>query len=251
MQLRGKVAIVTGAAYGIGFATAKRFVDEGATVVLADIKNLDDAVDRLGDGPGKVSVAHLDVTSDESAQNVVTQTVERHGTVHILVNNAAISAELRPGPFEEQSAETWNRVFDVNVIGPFRMCRAASPYMRAQKWGRIVNVSSGTAFKGSPGMLHYVASKGAVISMTRALANEFGADNVLVNAVSPGLTMTESIREASANLAAFGPAAIATRAIKRDAEPVDVAKAIFFFVSSDADFITGQILAADGGSVYH
>ena len=251
MQLKNKVAIVTGAAYGIGFATAKRFVDEGATVVLADIKNLDEAASKLSGGPGSATAAHLDVTSDASVNELVERTVARYGSVHILVNNAAISAELRPGRFEEQSAGTWNRVFEVNVVGPFRTCRAVSRHMRAQKWGRIVNVTSGTAFKGSPGMLHYVASKGAVISMTRALANEFGSDNVLVNAVSPGLTMTESIRQAGENLAVFGPTAIATRAIKREAEPIDVAKAIYFLVSSDADFVTGQILAADGGSVYH
>lgn len=248
MELQGKVAIITGAAYGIGFAVAQRFVDEGATVVVADIKGGDAAAAKL---QGRAVAIEVDVTSDDSVAALVAETVARFGTVHVLVNNAAISAELHPGPFEEQDAETWKRIYDVNVIGAFRMCRAVSPQMRAQRWGRIVNIASGTAFKGSPGMLHYIASKGAIISMTRSLATEMGMDNVLVNAVSPGLTMTESVRAASHVTDSFGPTAIATRAIKRDAEATDVANAIFFFASKDSGFVTGQTMTADGGSVFH
>jgi NAD(P)-dependent dehydrogenase (short-subunit alcohol dehydrogenase family) len=123
--------------------------------------------------------------------------------------------------------------------------------MRKQKWGRIINITSGMAFKGSPGLLHYVASKGAIISMTRSLASEFGKDNVLVNAVSPGFTMTESVRAAAHLNEPFAAHAVANRVIKREAIAVDVANAIYFFASTDAAFITGQTLTADGGSVFH
>lgn len=137
------------------------------------------------------------------------------------------------------------------MIGVWRMCRAVAPHMRRRKWGRIINIASGTAFKGAPGMLHYIASKGAIISMTRSLATEFGNDNVLVNAVSPGFTMTESVRAAEHITGYFGPQAIAGRVIKREAVATDVANAIYFFASGDSGFITGQTLTADGGSVFH
>lgn len=249
-RLKGRTAIVTGAAYGIGFAAAKRFAAEGANVVISDIKGHEEAAALLSRDHPHVLALHADVTSDASVEALVAATVERFGTVDILVNNAAISAELTPTPFAEQSVEDWRRIYEVNVIGVFRMCRAVSPLMQAQRWGRIINIASGTAFKGAPGMLHYVASKGAVMSMTRALANELGSDNVLVNAVSPGFTLTESVL-GSAVHEVFSPQAINTRAIKRDALAVDVANAIFFFASDDGGFVTGQTLTADGGSVFH
>jgi NAD(P)-dependent dehydrogenase (short-subunit alcohol dehydrogenase family) len=251
MQLKDKVAIVTGAAYGIGFAAAERFYREGATVVLSDIKGHEEAAAKLTGGPGEAVAIRADVTSDESVNALVSETARRFGTVHILVNNAAMSADLHPGRFEEQSSELWKRVYDVNVIGPFRASRAVSPYMRAQKWGRIINLSSGTAFKGTAGMLHYIASKGAIISMTRSLATEFGADHVTVNAVSPGFTLTESVNSSSHILTEFAPKAVATRAIKRDGRAVDVANVIFFLASEDGGWMSGQTLAADGGSVFH
>ena len=251
MNLQGKVALVTGAAYGIGFATAERFAQEGATIVLADIKGHEAAADRLT-GLGYRAVAKtIDVTSDTSVEQGVAQIIAEFGAVDILVNNAAIWSEMHPGPFEQQASEDWARIYDVNVIGVFRMCRAVSPHMRARKWGRIINVTSGTAFKGSPGMLHYIASKGAIISMTRSLATEFGPDNVLVNAVSPGFTMTESVKAADHLTSAFGAAALTTRALKREAVAADVAGAIYFLASADSGFVTGQIIAADGGSVFH
>jgi NAD(P)-dependent dehydrogenase (short-subunit alcohol dehydrogenase family) len=251
MNLTGKVAIVTGAAYGIGFAAAERFAREGALVVLSDIKGHESAVERLQGLPGKAVAFEADVTSDDSVAALVAHTRATFGSIDILVNNAAISAELKPAPFEEASVEDWRRIYEVNVIGVFRTCRAVSAHMRAQKWGRIINIASGTAFKGSQGMLHYIASKGAIISMTRSLASEFGKDNVLVNAVSPGFTMTESVVAAPYLQDTFTTQAIATRAIKREAVAVDVANAIYFFASADSAFITGQTLTADGGSVFH
>lgn len=250
-RLEGRTAIVTGAAYGIGFAAVERFLREGANVVLTDIKGHEEAAARLADHGPQVMALALDVRDEESVTESVAKTVERYGSVDILVNNAAISAELHPGPFEQQSVEDWRRIYEVNVIGVFRMCREVSPHMRRAKWGRIINIASGTAFKGAPGMLHYIASKGAILSMTRALATEFGPDNVLVNAVSPGLTMTESVAKAGHVTGYFEESVMAARIIKRPAVATDVANAIFYFASDDAAFVTGQTITADGGSVFH
>ena len=249
-QLDGKCAIVTGAAYGIGFAAAKRFAEAGASVVIADIKGHEAAAEQLQAQGATVLALRTDVTDDESVDNLVNAVIARFGRIDILVNNAAISADLKPGPFERASVADWLRIYDVNVVGVFRMCRAVSPYMRAARSGRIINITSGTAFKGVPGLLHYVASKGAIISMTRSLANEFGADGVLVNAVSPGMTLTESV-ESSPDILKMFDAAISTRAVKRHAVADDVASVIFFLAGPDSGFVTGQVIAADGGSVFH
>lgn len=249
-RLGGRTAIVTGAAYGIGYVAAERFAAEGANVVLADVKGHEGAAGRLAQSFPSVMPLKIDVRSDESVAAGVAAATERCGSVDIVVNNAALSAELEVGPFEMQSPEDWRRIYEVNVIGVFRMCREVSPHMRKAKWGRIINIASGTAFKGAPGLMHYIASKGAILSMTRSLATEFGPDNVLVNAVSPGLTMTESVI-AAGNIDALGPIGLRSRILKRDATAKDVANAIYYFASPDADFVTGQTITADGGSVFH
>lgn len=249
--MSGQTAIVTGAAYGIGFAAARRFAQEGAAVVIADIKGYEEAAAALASEGHDVVGIHADVTSDESVDSLVQTVMGRYGGIDVLVNNAAISAELRPAPFEKSDVEQWRRIFDVNVFGVFRLCRAISPHMRAAKSGCIINVASGTAFKGAAGMLHYIASKGAIITMTRSLANELGTDNIRVNAVSPGFTITESVQSAPDLQAAYSAAAIPTRFLKRDALAPDVANVIYFLASDDAAFVTGQVIAADGGSVMH
>lgn len=249
--LEGQCAIVTGASYGIGFAAARRFAEEGASVIIADVRGHEEAAERLRASGADAVAVMTDVTNDKSVNALVTSTVDRFGKVDILVNNAAISAELVPGPFEDSTAGEWHRIYDVNVVGVFRTCRAVSPHMRAAKGGRIINITSGTAFKGMPGMLHYVASKGAIISMTRSLAAEFAPDGILVNAVAPGFTITESVAASSHIKAAFLEGAIKTRLIKREALADDVARVIYFLASADAGFVTGQTIAADGGSVFH
>jgi NAD(P)-dependent dehydrogenase (short-subunit alcohol dehydrogenase family) len=250
MKLKRQTAIVTGAATGIGFATAKRLAEEGACVIIADIKGHEAAAERLRGFGLDAIAATADVSRDDSVAELVRHVMEHRGRIDIVVNNAAMASVLKPGPFEQKSAEDWLRVYDVNVVGIFRMCRAVSPHMRAAGAGRIINLSSGTAFKGTPGLMQYVASKGAIISMTRALASEFASDNILVNAVAPGFTLSESAA-ASPELRPYSDAAIATRLIKRDAFPIDIASVIFFLASPDAGFITGQVIAVDGGSVFH
>lgn len=250
MTLVGKIALVTGGSRGIGFATAERLAREGAVTIISDLRGHEEGAKKLQNLGYQAYAITGDVASDESVAALVDEIVDRFGGIHILVNNAAVASELKPAPFELQDSDLWKRVYDVNVIGTFRACRAVSPHMRAQKWGRIVTVSSSTAFEGPHGMMHYVASKGAVIAMTRSLATELGTDNIVCNAIIPGFTMTEGAREALEIIKAFADFAIASRAIKREELSVDVANAIYFLASSDCAFVTGQTLVVDGGTVY-
>jgi len=250
MKLDGQCAIVTGSAGGIGFAAAKRLAEEGTTVVIADITGAETAAAELNGMGLKAIAMEVDVASDNSVDQLVKSIMDQQGRIDILVNNAALASRLKPGPFEEKTSEDWLTVYDVNVVGIFRMCRAVSPHMRAAGSGRIINLSSGTAFKGTPGLMQYIATKGAIVSMTRALAAEFGKDNVLVNAVAPGLTLSEHIATRP-EMQPYVDAAIATRLIKRNGYPEDIADVIYFLASAESRFITGQILAVDGGSVFH
>jgi len=251
MKFEGKVAIVTGAQTGIGRAIAERLAADGASVVLADIQDAE-AVARDLRGSGARAVAlEVDVADERSVQEMVDRTVGEFGKVDILVNNAAIASALRLRPFEQIAVAEWRRMQDVNAMGPFLCARSVAPHMRKQRSGRIVNITSGTAFKGAPLMLDYVASKGAVMTMTRSLARELGRDFITVNAVSPGYTLSEGNLGNKDLDAIYRQAAIASRALPRDAWPADIVGAVAFLASDDAAFISGQILAVDGGSVYH
>jgi len=251
MKLTGKTAIITGAGTGLGLAFARRLAADGANVVVADIKGAHEAADSLAKEGHQAIGLRADVTSEDSVGGMVDATIQRFGSVDILVNNAAISSTLKLTKFEELTVPQWQQMLNVNTIGVFICCRAVSPHMRAKRHGRIINVTSGTAFKGAPLMLHYVASKGAIISMTRSLSRELGQDRVTVNAIAPGYTLSEGMLENSEFLAAAREAAITTRALPRDAYPEDLVGAVSFLASDDAAFITGQILAVDGGSVNH
>jgi NAD(P)-dependent dehydrogenase (short-subunit alcohol dehydrogenase family) len=251
MRLKDRVAIVTGGATGIGLAIARRLAEEGAAVVIADIKGAAQAAAGLSEANRQVVPIETDVASEDGVTRLVSGTIDRLGRIDILVNNAAVSASLALTPFEKLTVAEWRHVLDVNTIGTFLCCRAVAPHMRARKSGRIVNIASGTAFKGAPFLLHYVASKGAVISMTRSLARELGSDNVTVNAVSPGYTLSEGNLDNPDFLAAHRQAAIAGRVLQRDAYPDDLVGAVAFLTSDDAAFMSGQILAVDGGSVMH
>jgi NAD(P)-dependent dehydrogenase (short-subunit alcohol dehydrogenase family) len=251
MRLKDRVAIVTGGSTGIGLAIARRLAEEGAAVVIADIKGAAEAAAGLSGSNRQAVAIETDVSSEDSVGRLVADTIGRLGRIDILVNNAAVSATLTLTPFEKLSVAEWRHVLDVNTIGTFLCCRAVAPHMRARKSGRIVNIASGTAFKGAPFLLHYVASKGAVVSMTRSLARELGSDNVTVNAVSPGYTLSEGNLENSDFLAAHRQAAIAGRVLQRDAYPEDLVGAVAFLASDDAAFMSGQIVAVDGGSVFH
>ena len=250
-DMKGRTAIVTGAATGIGLAIAKRLAADGATVVLADIRDAESAARALRDDGLGASAVRADVTDPQAVDAMVRTTLESFGRIDVLINNAAISGSLRQTPLEDITLNDWRQILDVNTTGVFLCCQAVVRQMKSQGSGCIVNFASGTAFKGTPFILHYVASKGAIISMTRALARELGENNITVNAVAPGYTLTETQLENAEFQASQRAIAIAGRALKRDAYASDIVGAIAFLASDDARFITGQILAVDGGSVYH
>jgi NAD(P)-dependent dehydrogenase (short-subunit alcohol dehydrogenase family) len=249
MRLSGKVAVITGGAAGIGFAYARRFLAEGARVVVADVADPLPAAEKL-DATGRALGVRTDVSDTASVRAMVDAAVGRFGRIDVLVNNAAVFATLKPQPFDEIPEAEWDRVMAVNVKGIWNCARAVVPVMRVQGGGRIVNVASAIVAKGTALLLHYVTSKGAVVAMTRALARELGPDGITVNAVAPGLILSDSV-QANPDITAFQQAAImGARSLKRDAFPDDVEGTVVFLASDDSAFMSGQTLIVDGGSVF-
>ncbi|WP_043837568.1 SDR family NAD(P)-dependent oxidoreductase [Muricoccus aerilatus] len=249
--LQGRVALVTGGAAGIGFALASGLGRRGAAVVIADLQGAEDAAARLRAEGLQAQGIGGDVTSEEAVSAMVGAAEHDFGGLDILVNNAGIYASLTPKPFDELNLAEWRRVLDVNVIGTFLCCRGVLPAMQRRGGGRIVNISSGVAFKGNPYMAHYVASKGAVVSLTRALATEMGRHAVLVNSVAPGFTLSENVLRNPMLVAGVKEPSLRNRVLGRDMVPDDLVGAVCFFAGPDAAFITGQTLVVDGGAYYH
>ena len=246
-RLDGKVAIVTGGAQGIGRAIAGGLAREGARIVVADLQQAESAADSYADGVGLT----VDVSSEDDTARMVRETVERCGSVDILVNNAGLYASLEMRPFTEIPFEEWNRVMEVNVASMFLTSRAVVPVMREQGGGKIVNISSGTPFRGVPFLLHYVTSKGAIVAFTRALAKELGKDSIHVNCVAPGFTMSDGVKAHPEVVEKLRDASVSTRTIQRDQVPEDVVGAVVFLCSPAADFVTGQTMVIDGGQYFH
>lgn len=245
MSLKGKTALVTGAATGIGAFLAEGLANEGAVVVGADL-----VWKRQQQGDG-VHYIECDVSDPFAVEECVSEIGAKFGPVDILINNAALASELSPGPFEEISPDEWTRVVTVNTLAPFLCSRAVAPAMRERKWGRIINLTSATIFTGLPPMLHYVASKGAVATMTRGLARELGADGITVNAIAPGLTMTRGIQSNDAYSEDFVELALSAQSIPEREQPEDLVGVCLFLVSDGAKMMTGQILTVDGGTAFH
>jgi NAD(P)-dependent dehydrogenase (short-subunit alcohol dehydrogenase family) len=245
--LEGKVAIVTGGAQGIGRAIADALAADGARIVIADLKGAEAAAADFPEGVGLT----VDVASEDDVGRMAAETVQRCGAIDILVNNAGLYASLPMRPFEQIPVQEWRQVMDVNVLSMFLTCRAVVPHMRAQGSGRIVNISSGTPFRGVPFLLHYVTSKGAIVALTRALAKELGADDVLVNCVAPGFTMSDGVHEHPEVIEALQDVSVSARTIKRDQVPADVVGAVAFLCGPGATFITGQTMVIDGGQYFH
>jgi NAD(P)-dependent dehydrogenase (short-subunit alcohol dehydrogenase family) len=248
-DLSGKVALVTGAAQGLGATFSSALAAAGARVVVGDVANTDATCRAIEAAGGQAIGVPLDVTDPSSVDRFVREANRSFGGVHILVNNAALFGNLALQPFTQIPSDEWDRVMAVNVRGTFECMKAVASVMKVQGYGKIINLASGTAIKGSPGLMHYVASKGAVISMTRAAARELGDSGICVNCISPGLTMSESVRNHEGWHGAIAANNIATRAIKREAEPQDLIGALLFLASAASDFMTGQTLSVDGGSV--
>jgi len=200
MRLKDKVAIITGAAQGIGAAIAEGYAKEGAKVVIADIADGEAAVEVVKSSGGEAIYVKTDVTHQQSCDAMARAAVDRFGTIDILVNNAAMYAGIIKKPFTDITTEEWNRVMEVNTTGPFHCTKAVFPYMK-DKGGRIINVASSIIFEGAMGMPHYVASKGAVMAFTRSMARELGGYDINVNSLAPGYTQSEGSKKIEKNRA--------------------------------------------------
>jgi 3-oxoacyl-[acyl-carrier protein] reductase len=244
MRLKDKAALITGGGRGIGARTAFLFAEEGARVGVVDIRDegLKEAVAEAKQKGFELKAFVGDVSKKDQIERVIYEFVQEFGRIDVLVNNAGIAISK---PFLEKGIEDWVKTLEVNLIGVFLCSQAAARYMLKQKSGKIVNISSirGIDHCGREGIMDYSASKGAVINLTKTMAKEL-APYINVNTVAPGHTNTEMTKslpeEIKRNM-------IEGSYLKRLAEPEDIAKAILFLASNDADFITGQILLVDGG----
>jgi NAD(P)-dependent dehydrogenase (short-subunit alcohol dehydrogenase family) len=245
-ELAGRSVIVTGAGGGLGRAFALAFAAAGAGVCAADIDSLAAAqtATDVADAGGIAIAAGGDVSTPDGAASVAAVARERFGGIDVLVNNAAVYAGLRRQSFEEIELEEWDRVMAVNVRGPWLCAQACVPAMRERGGGAIVNIASATVLSGSPLLAHYVASKGALIAMTRVLARELGDDAIRVNAIAPGFTLTDASRGSLENAESYG---VDRGAIKRAIMPGDVVGTALFLASEDSAMMTGQTLVVDGG----
>ena len=247
-RLEGRVAVVTGAAQGLGAAFARALASEGAKVAVADLDSGASVVDEIAAAGGEAIDLPTDVSNEDGCEAMVAHTLEAFGRLDILVNNAAIFTAVERKPFDEIPVAEWDAVMGVNVRGVWLGCKAAVRPMREQNYGKIISICTGRIFKGSPFFLHYDASKAAVLGITRSLAREVGDHNICVNAIAPGSTMSENVLKRT-NWSGGGPEITrATRALKRDETPDDLVGACVFLASSDSDFITGQTMVVDGGS---
>ncbi|MDB5944850.1 MAG: ped [Ramlibacter sp.] len=246
----GKVALVTGGASGIGLVFARRLLQEGCSVVLADLRGAPAAAEKLAREGAAVSGVDADVADEAQVAHMVAAAVQRFGGIDLLINNAGIFTSLSPKPFEQLDVAEWNKVMAVNVLGPFLCARAVVPEMRKRGGGKIVNVASTTALKGTPNLLHYVASKGAVISMTRSMARELGKDKITVNSIAPGFTLSDGVLAGDMR-ERLGGNSVAARSLQRDQTPEDLTGALAFLTGPGSDFVTGQTLIVDGGSAFN
>jgi NAD(P)-dependent dehydrogenase (short-subunit alcohol dehydrogenase family) len=249
-RLDGIAAIVTGAAQGIGATYAQAMAAEGARLSVCDLDPPDAVVAAIRAAGGKAIGRVCDVSDAKAVAALVEATIEAFGGVQVLVNNAALFGKIALKPFTEIDSGEWDRVLAVNTRGPFECVKAVLPAMRRQRYGKIINIASGTVFKGTPMMLHYVASKGAVVAMTRAMARELGEYGICCNALAPGLTLSDTIKGRN-DYGALRTLNIESRSLKREETPDDLVGALIFLASHDSDFMTGQTLLVDGGSAMH
>jgi len=246
-ELTGKTAIITGAAQGIGAQYARGLAAAGAAVSVCDVSDPASIVSEIRASGAKIMGRIVDITDGPAVRAFAEETHAQFGGIDILVNNAALFGTLKRKPLMEIDAQEWDRVMTVNVRGPFECVKAVIPFMRSKGYGKIINIASSTVNSGQPLLLHYVSSKGAVLAMTRSLARELGADGIRVNAVSPGFTLSEAVRNNPVYTSAVTSGIAAMRSIKRDQHPDDLVGAVVFLASPASDFITGQTLIVDGG----
>jgi 3-oxoacyl-[acyl-carrier protein] reductase len=248
--LKDRVVIVTGGAHGIGKAYCLGFAKAGANVVIADIDqaSAERGATAIAKDFGAPALAlHTDVSDEASTKEMAARTLERFGRIDVLINNAAVFSvvPMNRGRIETIDPDEWDRLMAVNLRGLFFCCRAVLPAMRQQKSGKIITIASGTVFAGAPGRIHYVTSKAATIGFTRTLAREVGDDNINVNCLAPGNTLSEE--NPTEQMVKFRESSVGLRALKRIQVPNDVVGAMLFLASPLSDFITGQTINVDGG----
>ena len=246
MSLEGKIALVTGAATGIGAALANGLAAAGAQVIGADIE-----WSAESEAVTAVRRADCDVTDEGNVRRCVEDIEKSQGPIDILVNNAAIASLITPKPFEAISADEWKQMLVVNTMAPFLCCKAVVPRMREKRWGRIINLTSAGIFFGLPNMLHYAASKGAIATMTRTLARDLATAGITVNAIAPGLVMTRRIQQNPAFDDALIAQSVDMQCIPVREQPEDLVGACLYLASDAAHMMTGQILTVDGGTAFN
>ena len=251
LSLQGRTILITGAAQGIGAAIARSVASKGANVSIADLRSPDEVVNELVRLGHRALGTVCDITDATAVGRFIDASLAEFGSIEGLVNNAAMFSALRPTPFTEISSDEFDRVMQVNVRGTFEVLKTAVPVMRTMGYGKIVNIASSTFFKGAAYLLHYVSSKGAVIAMTRALAREVGPDRICVNCVAPGLTMSDGVLQTGNLPRERIEADLITRCLAREQLPEDLTGIVAFLLSAESDFMTGQTVVVDGGSMLH
>ena len=246
--LTDQTIIVTGAATGIGQAFALGAAAQGAHVVVADMHAADETLDLIAQAGGRATYARVDVSDETSVRAMAETALQATGRIDGLVNNAAYFREVKLTPFEELDPAQWDRIFQVNVKGVWLCCKAVMPAMRARGSGSIVNIASVVAVAGQPGYLHYVATKGAVLSMTKGLAKECGKDGVRVNVIAPGFVITDATKNRPIE---WQQSFLKARALSREQKPDDLVGTALYLLSDLAGFVSGQTIVVDGGHIMY
>ena len=246
--LTGRTIIVTGAATGIGAAFALGCAAQGAHVVVADMNPADETMAALAAAGAPATYVQVDVSDEASTRAMAQAALQATGRIDGLVNNAAYFREVRLTPFEEISPERWQRIFDVNVKGIWQTCTAVMPAMRERRTGAIVNIASVVAVAGQPGYLDYVATKGAVLAMTKALAKECGPAGVRVNVIAPGFVLTDATKNRPLE---WQQSFLKARALSREQRPDDLVGTALYLLSDLAGFVSGQTVVVDGGHIMY
>ena len=248
MRLKDKVAIVTGAARGLGAAFALGLAKEGAKVVVGDIQDGNKTVEAIEKAGGEALYVKTDVTKQDQCDALAKAAIDRFGSINILINNAGILVTLKP--FMEVTTEEWMGIMATNTLGPFHCIKAVFPYMK-EKGGKIINISSASIFEGVPGFPHYIASKGAIMALTRGMARELGDYKINVNSIAPGFTHSEGGDEFD-RAKKFPPVPLdeiqlPQRCLKIPTYPEDLVGTALYLASDDSRMVTGQLIIHDGG----
>lgn len=253
-RLKGKVAIVTGSAQGIGAAYALGMAKEGAKIVVADMLNGQKVVEDIKELGSEAIYVQTDVTNQAQCDAMAKAAIDHFGAIDILLNNAAIFGSIVLKPFTECSSEEFMKVLEVNVLGQFHCMKSVFPYMK-ENGGKIINIGSSSINEGVPGMPHYVASKGAIMALTRSMAREMGDFKINVNTIAPGFTHSAGgdnfDKNKKLDLPPLEELQLNARCIKREAVPEDLIGLALFLATDDSAFITGQMIVHDGGLSFH